>query len=220
MTSNKNDCQLKEDVSRELAWDAQIDAAAIGVSAHLGVVTLTGVVSSWAEKHTAEVASQRVAGVRDIANEIEIKPSWSTVKTDTDIALAVRSALQWHRTLPDATIHTAVSDHSVTLSGTVRTIAERDEAERLVRELDGVRCIENHLAVETPPVSPVAIKAEIENALLRHVSREAERISVDVEGDTVVLRGTVDSWAERRTALGAAKGTRGVRVIEDRLQIG
>jgi osmotically-inducible protein OsmY len=216
----KTDSQLKTDVTRELAWDIRTDETAIGVSAHNGVVTLSGIVDSWAEKHAAEESAHRVAGVLDVANEIEIKPSWSATRTDADIAQAVRSALTWNRFVPDEQIRSTVTDHgAVTLTGTVRTLAQRDEAERVVRDLAGVRYVFNQITVEGPSVAEGALHETIKQALERHVAREADRITVNVQGDTVVLSGRVASWREHRTVLGAAKGTPGVRRIDDQLRI-
>jgi osmotically-inducible protein OsmY len=216
----KTDAQLKTDVIRELAWDIHIDETAIGVSAHHGVVTLNGVVDGWAEKHAAEEAAHRVAGVLDVANEIEIKPSWSATRTDAEIAEAVRGALTWNRFVPSREIRSTVADHgTVTLTGVVRTLAQRDEAERVVRELAGVRCVANQITVEAPPIAEGALHETIKQALQRHVAREADRITVDVQGDTVVLSGRVESWRERHAVLGAAKGTPGVRRIDDQLRI-
>src|ERR1041384_7158470 len=115
----KTDAQLKNDVTRELAWDIRIDETAIGVSAHHGVVTLNGVVDCWSDKHAAEEAAHRVAGVLDVANEIEIKPSWSATRSDADIAEAVRGALTWNPFVPDQQIQSPVADQGqVLLNGT------------------------------------------------------------------------------------------------------
>jgi osmotically-inducible protein OsmY len=218
VSTNKTDPQLREDIVRELAWDAQIDGTSVFVAARHGVVTVSGIVRSWADKHAIEEAVHRVAGVLDVANEIEVESS-VTAKTDTEIAEAVRRALHWNRFVRDETIHTTVWKGSVTLEGTVRTLREREAAERLVRELDAVRFIENRLVVECPTVSSAQLQATIRGALERHVSREADRISVEIDGDTVIISGGVDSWAERRAVLGAAKGTFGVRHIDDRMHI-
>jgi osmotically-inducible protein OsmY len=216
----KTDAQLKTDVTRELAWDIHIDEAAIGVSARHGIVTLNGIVECWAEKHAVEEAAHRVAGVLDVANEIEIKPSWSVTRTDADVAEAVRGALTWNRLVPDKHIRSTVEDHgTVTLTGTVRTLAERDETERVVRELPGVRCVSSHITLDGPPVATGALHETIKQALERHVAREADQITVEVQGDTVVLSGCVASWRERRAVLGAAKGTPGVKRIDDQLRI-
>jgi osmotically-inducible protein OsmY len=216
----KADAQIKTDVMRELAWDIHIDEAAIGVSAHHGVVTLNGSVDCWAEKHAAEEATHRVAGVLDVANEIEIKPTWSVTRTDAEIAEAVRGALTWNRFVPHEQIRSTVTDHgTVTLTGAVRTLAQRDEAERVVRELAGVRYVSKQIAVEGPSVATGALHETIKQALERHVAREADRITVEVQGDTVVLSGGVASWREHRAVLGAAKRTPGVKRIDDRLRI-
>jgi osmotically-inducible protein OsmY len=217
----KTDSELKADVARELACDLRIDATTIGVAAHHGVVTLTGTVSSWADKHAAEEAAFRIAGVRDLANDIEIKPSWSTTQNDTEIAEAVRNALEWDRFVPHDKIRLTVANHgTVTLTGTVHTLGERDDAETAVRNLAGVRCVVNQLAVEVPPVTENALHATITHALARHAEREAARVEVGVHGDVVVLTGHVGSWTERRAVVGAARGTPGVRHVEDRLHIG
>jgi osmotically-inducible protein OsmY len=219
-TAMKTDSQLKTDVTRELAWDIHIDETAIGVSAHHGVVTLTGIVDSWSAKHAAEEAAHRVAGLLDVANEIEIRPSWNQTRCDADIAGTVRDALVWNRFVPDRQIHSTVADQgTVTLTGTVRTLAQREEAERVVRDLAGVHGVVNQIAIEGPTVAEGALHDTITQALERHVAREADRITVRVEGDTVVLAGGVASWREHRAVLGAAKGTPGVRRIDDQLQI-
>jgi osmotically-inducible protein OsmY len=216
----KTDADLKTDVTRELAWDTRIDETAIGVSAHHGVVTLTGTVSSWTEKHAVEEAAYRVAGVRNLANDIQIKPIWSTELTDAEIAESVRGALQWNRFVPGDRIRVTVSCFgTVMLSGTVRTLAERDEAERVVRDLEGVRSVINQLGIESPPVAEDALHATITQALARRAEREAGQVAVNVEGDTVVLTGRVSSWGERRAVVGAARGTLGVRRVDDRLEV-
>jgi len=217
----KTDSELKSDVMRELAWDSNIDDTVIGVAVHHGVVTVTGTVSCWAEKHAVEEAVYRIAGVRDLANDVEIKPSWSPKLNDTDIAEAVRRALTWNRFVPDQQIRSTVADSgTVTLTGTVRTLAERDEAEHAIRTLDGVRYVVNRIAVDAPTVAPDSLRATIAAALARRASREATHVDVAVDGDTVVLTGSVDSWIERRAVVGAARGTAGVRRVDDRLQIG
>lgn len=216
----KTDSELQTDVTHELAWDIHIDETAIGVSVHRGVVTLDGVVECWADKHAAEEAAHRVAGVLDVANQIQIKPSWSATRTDADVAEAVRAALTCNHRLPDRLIRSTVTDGgAVTLTGSVQTLAQRDDAERTVRVVAGVRYVFNEIAVEGPSVAESALHQTIKHALERHVAREAERITVDVQGDTVVLSGHVASWRERRAVLGAAKGTPGVRRIRDQLRI-
>ena len=85
----KTDSELQRDVLDELKWEPSVDAAHIGVSAKDGVVTLSGHVSSYAEKFAAERAAKRVQGVLAVANELEVKLSTGSRRTDEDIAAAV-----------------------------------------------------------------------------------------------------------------------------------
>jgi osmotically-inducible protein OsmY len=214
------DADLQKSVMNELAWDTRVDESAIGVSVRHGVVTLNGVVGSWAEKHAAEEAAHRVASVRDVANDIEIKLSGSTRRSDADIAEAVRRALEWDVFVPHRQIESTVSDGGhVTLSGTVATLRQRDDAERVVSRLEGVRIVTNQIAIEPPKVAAAELRSSIKEALERHIAREADRIAIDIHDNTVVLSGRVASWSERRAVVGAAKGTPGVVRIEDQLRI-
>ena len=73
MSGMKTDLELQEDVDEELSFDPSVDATRIGVAAKDGVVTLTGEVSSYAEKLAAEKAAKRVGGVNGVAQEIEVE---------------------------------------------------------------------------------------------------------------------------------------------------
>jgi osmotically-inducible protein OsmY len=212
------DEELKRDVEGELAWDVQIDDTAIGVAVHHGIVTLTGTVSRWADKHAVEEAAYRVHGVTSIANEIEIKPSWERGPTDSELAEQLHLALAWDPLVSSRKIRVTVTDHgSVTLAGAVATLRERDEAERVARGIPGVVHMTNELAIEAPSVGAAKLQHTIEQALARHAARAASHVRVAVDGDTVVLEGLVGSWLERRAVIGAARGTAGVKRVEDRL---
>jgi osmotically-inducible protein OsmY len=207
----KSDSEIQAEVMRELAWESHVRAPDVGVTVRGGIVTLVGTIGSWAEKHAAQEAAHRVRGVLDVANDMTIKPSWNTDISDTEIARAVRGALEWNVFVPSS-ITSNVWDGVVRLDGVVTSLSEREDAEQAVRGLRGIRGLENHIVVEPQPVAVEHLRASIEAALERHVSREANRISIDVTGG-------VDSWAERKAALGAVMGTPGVRTVEDRLHI-
>jgi len=215
----KTDPEIQQGVLRELKWDTRVEETDVGVEVDAGVVTLTGTVSSWAKRVAAQEAAHRVAGVLDVANDIQVKVPGTGVRNDTDIARAVRQALEWNVFVPETRIRSTVSDGWVTLEGDVDYWSERDDAEKAVRNLAGVRGVSNKVEIKPPKVIPYDVRKAIEGALERQAEREAQRIDLDVHDGRVSLSGTVHSWAEKEAVIGAAKGTLGVRNVEDHLRI-
>jgi BON domain len=91
----KSDTQVQRDIIDELAWEPNIDAAAIGVMVVDDVVTLTGQMRSLAEKWAAEYVAKRVAGVLAVANDIVVHIPGESHRTDADIARMALHVLEW-----------------------------------------------------------------------------------------------------------------------------
>jgi osmotically-inducible protein OsmY len=215
----KTDTQIHRDVLEELRWDSRVDETEVGVEVDNGVVTLTGTVTSWAKRMAAQEAARRVSGVLDVANDIQVKVSGALTRTDTEIAQAVRRTLEWDVFVPDEKIASTVSEGWVTLDGTVERWTEREDAERAVRNLTGVKGVVNRITVTPMKVVGQDVRASIEQALERRAEREAKRIHVDVRDGTVTLTGPVHSWAERNSVVAAARFTPGVVSVEDHLRM-
>lgn len=171
----------------------------IGVVVKDGVVTLTGWVDSYTKKWAAEDDAHRVGGVKAVANDIEVRLGTGSERTDPEIAAAVARALQQDALVPIDKLDVTVSKGWVTLKGEVEWQYEKEDAERAVRRLTGIEGVTNLITVE-PRLAPSDIKKKIEQALVRTAQSDAQNISVDVNGSTVILRGTVRSWAEREEA--------------------
>ena len=214
----KTDAQLQQDVIAELKWEPSVNAAHIGVEVGDGIVTLAGHVGSYAEKWDAERAAQRVSGVKALAVEMDVKLSFSSKRSDADIAGSVENALTWSTYIPDGRVKVMVENGWVTLSGDVDWEYQRKTAEKAVRYLMGVTGVSNLVALK-PKVSLSAVKAEIEAALKRRASADAKKITVDVKGSDVTLTGTVHSWSERDTARNSAWSTPGVCNVVDKMAI-
>ena len=126
----KCDREVQEDVLLELRWDTRIGQAEIGVAVDDSVVTLTGTVDSWAKKLAAKEAAYRVSGVRDVADDVQVKLPGSLGRTDTEIAKDVRFALEWDVLVPERDIRSTVSEGLVTLEGQVHTLSQKILARR------------------------------------------------------------------------------------------
>jgi osmotically-inducible protein OsmY len=214
----KTDAQLQADVIAELAWDPAINASAIGVSVKNGVVTLAGHLDTFAQKHAAERAVRRVAGVRGIAVELDVRLAPEHRRSDTDIAQAAIAALRWNSLVPDDRVNVQVEGGWVTLSGEVDWPYQFSSAEQCIRPLTGVSGISNQVKIK-PRLHGHDIARQIGDALTRHAAREARHIDVTVDGGIVTLSGTVDSLAEHDAAIGAAFGTGGVTSVVDKLDV-
>lgn len=216
----RTDAEIQRAVLRELKWDTHVDETDVGVEVDMGVVTLSGNVSSWAKRIAAQKAAHRVAGVLDVANDVLVKVPGSAGYTDTELAQAVRGALKWSVFVPDTRITSTVSDGQVTLEGKVDYLTQRDDAEKAVRNLAGVCGVSNRIQVVPPrSVIPSDVRGAISDALERRAERELDRIHLDIHDGRVIVTGSVHTWAEREAVLGAAKGTPGVRSIEDHLRV-
>ena len=219
-TMIRSDEQIQRDVLDELKWDARVQPNEIGVAVKDGIVGLTGWVDSFAKKWVAERAAHRVHGVMAVANDIEVRLPGSAERSDEDLALAATRALEWDTLVPMENVELTVSKGTVTLRGEVEWEFERQEAERAVRRLSGVRGVINAITVR-PRVtaSPQELQQKIENALVRNAETDAQRITIDVDGSKVILRGTVRSWMEKREAERIAWSSPGVTSVDNRIQI-
>jgi osmotically-inducible protein OsmY len=215
----KSDSEIRTQVMRELKWDSRIGWADIGVEVREGVVTLNGVVTSYAQKLAAQEAAHRIAGVLDLANEIEVRPVGAIERTDEEIARGVRHVLDWDALVPDERIKSTVSAGWVTLEGDVDRWREREDAERTVLRLEGVVGVINKITVAPEPVNPKELRQEIEYALGRRAEREAERFRIDVHEGVVELFGRVHSWQEKRAVLGSISHAPGVSAVKDHLRV-
>ena len=156
----------------------------------------------------------------DVANDLTVKPAGSAERTDTEIAQAVRRALEWDVLVPDQQIQSTVAHGIVTLEGTVAHWNQRFDAERAIERLAGVKRVVNRIEVQpNEEVNLERARHAVDRALARHASREAARLQLQSADGTVMVSGVVDTLQEKEAVLGAVRGTRGVRDVSDHLRI-
>jgi len=214
----KTDGEIRDDVISELAFDPQlIDPDAIGVAVTDGAVSLTGHVSSYAEKIAAARAAERVYGVKAVADELQVKLPGSP-RDDSDIATAIAHVLEWNVQVPERTVQALVQGGWVTLEGEVEYHHQRREVERMVSQVRGVIGVTDTITVK-PSASREEVQAAIEDAFNRQAQIDARRIKVEVSGQTAELYGRVHSMHEAAAVRAAAASAPGVARVESHLVV-
>lgn len=183
-----------------------------------GIVTLSGEVETFLQKHAVERAVRRVAGVRGIALDLNVKLAPNGMRSDTELANAALNALRWHSLVPEDLITVEVEDGWVTLRGQVEWAYESASAEQCVAPLTGVKGVTNNIGIKAKADS-TDIARDIADAFARHAQREARHISIEVDGGVVTLRGKVDSLSEHDAAIGTAFAAKGVSRVIDKIEV-
>src|ERR1700730_1288214 len=148
VTETRTDTQIQQDVLAELKWEPRVAPNEVGVSVKEGVVTLTGWVDTYVKRWAAEDAAHRVRGVKAVANDIEVRLPSTDERTDADLAKAVVRAIETDAYVPIDKLDVTVSKGWVTLKGTVEWQFEKEDAERAVRRLTGIKGVTNLITIK------------------------------------------------------------------------
>ncbi|GAB4033812.1 BON domain-containing protein [Spirosoma jeollabukense] len=213
----KTDETLQKDVMSELRWEPVLNAAEIGVAVKDGVVTLTGEVDNYLMKMAAERAAKRVKGVTVVTQEITVNSVFGG-HSDEEIGQAILRSFDWHSQVPQSMIKVKVQRGWVTLEGEVDWNYQSQAAERAVETISGVKGVSNLIRVK-PQVIAQDVNLKIIDALKRNAVVEAQQIKVETNGNKVILRGKVHSWAERKEVENAVWSAPGVLIVEDDLVV-
>lgn len=218
-TSRATDESLHREVTARLADETLIDHSQIDADVKEGVVTLVGTVDSYAEKAVAQAIVLALPSVRDVVNAIDVRPTEERNPSDAELGEMVRRVLRWHALVPEQDVTVTVTDGVVTLGGTTHTAAQRDEADRAIELLTGVRDLVNEIEIAGPETPVALIRSAISEALQNRARHRVNLIEVAVDDRTVTLSGSAQSALEKRAVLGAVAHAPGVDKVLDHIAI-
>jgi osmotically-inducible protein OsmY len=214
----KTDNQIQKDVMDELKWEPFLTSSEIGVAVKNGIVTLSGIVDTYPKKLAAEKAAKRVTGVKAVAEDIQVGVSPINHRTDTEIAEAVFNTLKWHSSVQEEKIKIKVEDGIVNLEGEVEWEYQRVAAKTAIQYLAGVKSVVNLITIQAK-IQPSEIEKKISAAFHRSATVDANRVTAEVIGSKVILRGKVRSFTEKDDAEHAAWSAPGVLSVENKLEV-
>jgi len=215
MTQNES---LQKDVQDAIKWEPLLQAAEIGVTAKDGIITLTGIVDSYAKKIEAENAAKNVVGVKAVVEKIEIKYMGSPQKDDREIAAAIVNAYKWNREIPKDTVKVEVEDGWVTLDGEIQWNYQKEAANLSASKIIGVKGVNNKITIKSE-TQDIIEKSDIEGALARNWATSNRDIQVSVTGNTVSLNGIVYSLYQKDEAARIAWNAPGAWVVNNNLVV-
>jgi osmotically-inducible protein OsmY len=215
----RTDTQICTDVAEELRWTPHVDDTDIAVNVTNGVVALAGFVKSLDDRCSAERAVKRIAGVRALANDLQIRVNSGDRRSDPDIARSAATALEHELPYTAHRVRIVVEHCQVTLEGVVDWQYQKERAEQAMRALKGITGVTNRLVLEGRPIN-ADIKAQIGAALRRSADVDANRINVAIEGTEVTLTGRVKSWSEHELAADTAWSAPGVMIVKNLICVG
>jgi len=214
----KNNEELQKDVQDAIKWEPLLNAAEIGVTAKDGVITLTGVVDSYAKKVEAENAAKNVNGVKAVVEKIEISFGNVGKKDDGEIANEIINALKWNWATISDKVKVKVENGWVTLDGELQWNYQKEAANTSASYLAGVKGVTDNIIIK-PQTNDEVEKKDIESALKRTWSINDKDIHVNVIGNNVTLTGTVHSLYQKDKTERVAMKAPGVVSVNNELVI-
>jgi osmotically-inducible protein OsmY len=209
---------LRDAIEAELAFDPLVDTTNIAVRNINGDVALNGTVRSYPQYLEAAAAAQRIGGVKNVHNHLEVMLPEGDYRDDARLTTAANNALAQDITVPDGVEATA-RNGNLELTGTVGYGPQRDAAERAVAGLTGVRHVRDDIEIGYD-ADPADATLLVEDALDRcALIPDDSDVAVRAMGNTVTLTGNVRTWAEHDAVIGAAWMARGVCDVRDFLEV-
>ena len=230
-TDELGDAELQRDVAGALADDPATGDYPVHCTVAGGVVTLAGVVQSWAEKQLVLRVLQSVRGVRAFVTDHLIIRGGEIVNSDEEITTQIRELLDWDIRVNGALVQVRTADQVVHLSGTVGTHAEKDRLVAIAYQTGAIRVDARDLFVaywalgrsirrkKFTPQTDEAVASAVRDTLRFNPRMRATETLVQVHDGVVTLAGTVSNLRTKLDAEHDARHVVGVANVHNLLKV-
>lgn len=230
MQESTQDATTTSRVRTALLLSKHVSPYDIKVETTQAEVSLDGQVPSEQIKTVAGAIALDTSGVKVVHNNLAINPSTSRNPeteglgarvADLEIKTLVNEDLSQNADLAGKRIATDVKDRTVTLSGSVETAAQKNQAEHIAWQVTGVQGVTDNLNASNAPTSPESVDDKlahrVEFELYSTKAISLKTVQIHADNGTVTLTGNVTSRAEKLLAEKTAQSVEGVRKVVDNL---
>ena len=214
----KTNEELQKDVQDAIKWEPSLHAAEIGVIAIDGVITLSGIVNTYAKKLEAEHAAKNVLGVKAVVEKIRVKFNNVGDKNDNEIATEILKVFAQNSEIPNDRLKLKVERAWVTFEGDFEWNFQKEAVDKSITHISGIAGITNNLKIVSKTYDQIE-KVDIESALSRNWALGGNQIEVIVKENKVMLTGKVQSLYQKDAASRIAWNAPGVAGVDNELEI-
>ncbi len=222
--ASKMDNSIEASAKQSYIFKTYLQEDDIKIKSKDGAVTVTGVVLNESHKMLAQETVAGIPNVKSVDNQLKIKNE-PTKGSDAWLVAKVKSTLLFHRSV-SAKTEVDVKDGIVILKGAADSPAQRDLTTEYVRDIEGVKDVENEMTVAGvaeenrsigDQIDDSSLTAQVKLTLLYHRSTSGINTRVTTTDGVVTLQGKARNTAELDLATKLANDVNGVKAVENRM---
>lgn len=224
----QTDASVEQSVKKSFIYRHYLKGDHIKIKAKDGVVTLTGSVSSGYHRTLAYETASAQQAVRSVDNKLEVKPAEPAPQSDAWLTAKIKTMLLFHRSVRASKTQVESKGGAVTLRGRAENQAQKDLTAEYVRDVDGVKDVDNELTVAKTgskarkfdeTMDDSSITAQVKLTLLFHRSTSAFNTHIESRDGVVTLTGSANNTAEKDLTEKIVADVKGVKSVNNRITV-
>lgn len=229
LRASDTDDRIESSAKASYIFQTYLKGDDIKIASKKGAVTLTGTVASPSHKSMAQETVSDLPGVTGVDNRLTLAGEPAAQNSDLWIWDKVKTTLLFHRSVSAANTEVAVKEGVVTLKGVASSNAEKDLATEYVKDVDGVKGVDNQMTLSSVPetssrtagekVDDASITAQVKLALLFHKSTSAIQTKIKTRHGVITVRGVAKNAAEKKLVTKISEDIHGVVGVSNEMTL-